>query len=76
MHTGWAFGRFLKIRREGENMLPERYDSLVVGKLSKTVENLQDERKALLETEQRLKVAQKLARTGYWERDLKGRSLK
>jgi PAS domain S-box-containing protein len=61
---------------EGENILLEMYDNSVARKLSETVEKLQDERKALIESEQRLKEAQELAHIGHWELDLKTNSLK
>jgi PAS domain S-box-containing protein len=60
---------------EGENILPEMYDNSVARKLAETVEKLQDERKALIKSEQRLKEAQELAQMGHWELDFKSNSL-
>ena len=59
----------------GENILLEMYDNSVARKLAETVEKLQNERKALIKSEQRLKEAQELAHMGHWELDLKSKSL-
>ncbi len=60
---------------EGEDILLEMYDASITRKLAKTVERLQDERKALIRSERRLKEAQQLAHIGHWELDLKTDSL-
>jgi PAS domain S-box-containing protein len=60
---------------EGENILLEMYDNSVARKLAETVEKLQDERKALIKSERRLKEAQELAHMGHWELDFKSNSL-
>ena len=52
------------------------YENTITRKLAETVEKLQDERGALIRSEQRLKEAQELAHIGHWELDLKTGSLK
>jgi PAS domain S-box-containing protein len=61
---------------ENEDILLEMYDNSVARKLAVTVEELQNERKALIESEQRLKEAQELAHIGHWELDLKSNFLR
>ncbi|MBN2283823.1 MAG: PAS domain S-box protein [Deltaproteobacteria bacterium] len=56
---------------EGEETLLEMYDNSVARKLAETVDKLQNERKALIRSEQRLKEAQELAHIGHWELNLK-----
>jgi PAS domain S-box-containing protein len=60
---------------EGEDTLLEMYDNSIARKLAETVEELQDERRALIKSEQRLKEAQEIAQIGHWEFDLKSNSL-
>jgi len=60
---------------ESEDTLLEMYDNSIARKLAETVEKLQDERKALIKSEKRLKEAQELAQIGHWELDLKSNSL-
>ena len=59
----------------GEDILLDMYDASVTRKLAEMVERLQDERKALVKSEQRLKEAQELAHVGHWELDLKSNAL-
>jgi PAS domain S-box-containing protein len=61
---------------EGEDTLLKMYDNSIAHKLAKTVEKLQDERKALIKSERRLKEAQELAHIGNRELDLKNNSMK
>jgi two-component system cell cycle sensor histidine kinase/response regulator CckA len=56
---------------EDQDVLLEMYESSMTRKLTETVERLQDEQKALIRSEQRLKEAQELAHMGHWEMDLK-----
>ena len=56
---------------EEEEVLLEMYDTTLARKLAETIEKLQNERRALLRSEQRLKEAQELAHVGHWELDLK-----
>ena len=58
-----------------DEVLLEMYDSTLARKLAETVEKLQNERRALIRSEQRLKEAQELAHVGHWEFDLKTGSL-
>ena len=51
------------------------YDTTLARKLAETIEKLQNERRALLRSEQRLKEAQELVHVGHWELDLKTGSL-
>ncbi|MCF8083789.1 MAG: PAS domain S-box protein [Deltaproteobacteria bacterium] len=60
---------------EDQEVLVEMYESSITRKLAETVEKLQDERRTLIQSEQRLKEAQELAHIGHWELDLKTDSL-
>ena len=60
---------------EDEAILLEMYDNTLSRKLAETVQKLQTERKALIQSERRLKEAQELAHIGHWELDLKTDSL-
>jgi len=60
---------------EGEDTILEMYDNSIARKLAETVEKLQNERRALIKSEQRLKEAQELAQIGHWEFDVKSNSL-
>ncbi|RPI52171.1 MAG: response regulator, partial [Deltaproteobacteria bacterium] len=60
---------------EGADTLLKMYDNSIARKLAETVEKLQNERKALIKSGQRLKEAQELAHIGHWELDLKNNSL-
>ncbi len=51
--------------------LIEMYENSITRKLAETVEKLQEERRALIQSERRLKEAQELAHIGHWELDLK-----
>ncbi|MBW1783680.1 MAG: PAS domain S-box protein, partial [Deltaproteobacteria bacterium] len=59
----------------GEDVILEMYENSITRKLAETVERLQDEQKALIRSERRLKEAQELAHIGHWELDLKTDSL-
>jgi PAS domain S-box-containing protein len=60
---------------EDQETLVEMYENSLTRKLAETVEKLQDERQALIQSERRLKEAQELAHIGHWELDLKAGSL-
>ena len=60
---------------EAGDTLLDMYDNSISRKLAETVEKLQEERKALIKSEKRLKEAQELAHIGHWELDLKTHSL-
>ncbi|MCF8127648.1 MAG: response regulator, partial [Deltaproteobacteria bacterium] len=60
---------------ENEEILLEMYDNILVRKLAETVEKLQNEQRALIQSERRLREAQELAHVGHWELDLKNDSL-
>ncbi len=60
---------------EDPETLIDMYENAITRKLAETVERLQDERRALIQSEQRLKEAQELAHIGHWELDLKTGSL-
>jgi len=60
---------------EDQESLLEMYESSITRKLAETVEKLQDEQRALVQSERRLKEAQELAHIGHWELDLKTDSL-
>jgi len=60
---------------EGEDILLEMYENRMTRKLAETVERLRNERKALTQSEGRLKRAQELAHIGHRELDLKTDSL-
>ena len=56
---------------ESHRDLLEMYENSITRKLAETVEKLQEERRALIQSERRLKEAQELAHIGHWELDLK-----
>jgi len=56
---------------EDHESLIEMYENSITRKLAETVEKLQEERRALIQSERRLKEAQELAHIGHWELDLK-----
>ncbi|MCF8144678.1 MAG: response regulator [Deltaproteobacteria bacterium] len=56
---------------EHQETLLEMYENSITRKLAETVEKLQEERRALIQSERRLKEAQELAHIGHWELDLK-----
>jgi len=60
---------------EHQETLLEMYENSITRKLAETVEKLQEERRALIQSERRLKEAQELAHIGHWELDLKTDSL-
>jgi len=60
---------------EDQEVLIEMYENSLARKLAETVEKLQDERRALIQSERRLKEAQELAHIGHWELDLKTNAL-
>jgi len=60
---------------EDQDLLLEMYENSITRKLAETVEKLQEERRALIQSERRLKEAQELAHIGHWELDLKTGSL-